>query len=272
MVGAGGRSRGGRDRVVAGLLVPVLLLGGCAIGQPSETAVVELIEPTLTPTLAPTTVPTVAPTPQAGPTQTPVPLLPTATTRPRTVDFRDWQAGESDQPGRYHRSYDAAAGEYTVEILEDEQEWSFYSPEETQRQDFRLDVEGRRASGADGTGYGLVFRRQAPLPGQVSERYIFYVTDQGLYGFNYVNGDNQSTRIKDFTPAPGIIQVGDASNKLTVICSGTSVRLLINDQQVYQANDLKLVKPGDVGIFAGSASNGGQSTKVVFKNFTLANP
>jgi hypothetical protein len=257
--------------VVAGLLVPVLLLGGCGIGA-SGTAVVALVEPTLTPTLAPTAVPTVAPTPQPGPTQTPLPPAPTATTRLRTVDFRDWQAGESDPPGRYRRSYDAATGEYSVEILEDEQEWSFYSPDETLRQDVRIDVEARRASGADGTGYGLVFRRQEPQPGKASERYIFYVTDQGLFGFNYVNGDNQVARLKDFTPAPGIIRVGEASNTLTVICSDTSVRLLINDQEVYRANDLKLVKPGDVGIFAGSASNAGQSTKVVFKNFALTNP
>jgi hypothetical protein len=261
--------RGHWGCIAAALLVPVLLLSGCGLGQPAESAAVALVEPTLTPTLAPTAVPTIAPTPQPSPT----PSSPTATPRPRTVAFSDWQVGESDPPGRYRRSYDAATGEYTVEIMEEEQEWSFYSPDPTQRQDFRIDVEGRRAGGPDGTGYGLVFRRQAPQPGQLtSERYIFYVTDQGVFGFTYVNGDNQSTRIKDFTPVPGIIQVGDAANKLTAICSGTTIRLLINDREVFRAEDFKLVKPGDVGIFAGSAPNSGQSTKVIFKDYTLTNP
>ncbi|MFN8514034.1 MAG: hypothetical protein U0841_15910 [Chloroflexia bacterium] len=259
--------------MAAAPVVVLLLLSGCALGQTEATAVAVLVEPTLTPTVAPTAVPTLAPTPRPSATATPLPPAPTATTRLRTVDFRDWQTGESDPPGRYRRAYDAATGEYAVEIMEEEQEWSFYSPDPTQRQDFRIDVEGRRAGGPDGTGYGLVFRRQAPQAGQLtSERYIFYVTDQGAFGFTYVNGDNVSTRIKDFIPVPGVIRVGEATNKLTVICNGSSVRLLVNDQEVYQANDLQLVKPGDVGIFAGSAPNSGQSTKVIFKGFAATTP
>lgn len=262
--GAGRRRASGRGLV--GLLAAALLLGGCAPGQPGATAVAVLVEPTATQTAGAS--PNVATTPTAVPTETPSP--PTQTPRPPTADFSAWQAAESDLPGRYRRSYDAATGEYSVEILEAEQEWSFYSPYPTQHQDVRIEVEARRASGEDGTGYGLVFRRQVPQAGQVtSERYIFFVTDQGLYGLSYVDGDNRSTRIKDPTPAPEIIRPGDEPNKLAVICTGSAVRLLINDQEVYQTGDLTLVKPGDVGIFAGSGPTAGRGTRIVFRDFRL---
>jgi hypothetical protein len=275
------------------LLALALFLSACGgevvIGQPRGTAVIALVEPTATPTLTPTATPTPTPTvtPTLPPVPTPTPVPPTApartaTTTPRPAasrvtnsairDFSAWDEGESDPPGRYTRAYDAATGEYAIAILEEEQEWSFYSPDTTQHQDFRLEVEARRTGGPDGTGYGLVFRRQERQANQqTSERYIFYVTAQGFYSFFYVASDNKVTRLKDITPAPNTVRVGDATNTLAVICSGATIRLLVNDQEVYRANNLALVKPGDIGIFALSPQNG-QTTRINYKNIALTTP
>ena len=290
-----GHRRGRRGGVAAALLALALLLSACggevAIGQPRGTAIVALVEPTATPTVTPTATPT--PRPTVTPTLPPVPTAtrvpPTATARPATAtptsrpaptqvrnskirDFSAWDQGDSDPPGRYTRAYDAATGEYAVAILEEEQEWSFYSPDTAQHQDFRLEVEARRTGGPDAAGYGLVFRRQARQANQqTSERYIFYVTAQGFYSLFHVAADNKITRLKDITPAPNIVRVGNATNKLAVVCSGASIRLLVNDQEVFRANNLALVKPGDIGIFALSPQNG-QTTRISYKNIALTTP
>ena len=287
MVGTCGQQRSGRGRVVAGLLTLALLLSACGggvdLGQPRGTAVLALAEPT--PTAPPTPSPTVTPT--VTPTQTPRPL-PTPTAQPPTatatrapsprpgvpnsaiLGFGDWDTGESDPPGRHHRTYNAATGEYTVQVLEEEQEWSFYSPDTRQFLDFRLEVEARRSGGLDGTGYGLVFRRQPrEADQQTSERYVFYVTAQGFYGVFLMSGDNRATWLKNLTPASGIARVGDSSNKLTVVCRGATLQLLINDTVVYENSNLRLVEEGGIGIFVSSTQGSGQATEVVFRDIAL---
>lgn len=286
MAGAGVRWRGGRYRVVVALLALAALLAACGgdgagLGQRRGTAIVALVEPTPTATATPpptaTPVPTATATPRPLPTATAVPPTAPATRRPATrttggaiLGFSEWYVGESDPAGRHRRSYDDATGEYTVQVLEEDQEWSFYSPDTQQFQDFRLEVEARRAGGPDGTGYGLVFRRQERTGSQqTSERYIFYVTAQGFYGFFYVSPDNKTTWLKNVAPASGIARVGDEPNKLTVVCRGTSLQLLINDREVYRDSSLKLNKPGGIGIFALSTQGAGQATAIGYKNLTL---
>lgn len=290
------RRGGGRWRTIVALLSLAVLLGACGgegLGQSRGTAIVALAEPTNTPTVTPvptnTPPPTATATPRTLPTATrPLPTatrpLPTATairptaTRPRNpnsliLDFSRWDTGNSDPAGKWRRSHNAATGEYTVQVLEDEQEWSFYSPDTQQFLDFRLDVEARRGGGPDGTGYGLVFRRQPRQANQeVSERYVFFITSQGYYGIFHTDGANKRTWIQNLTPPPaGIIRVGAGKNKLSVVCRGASVQLLVNDRVVYENANLKLVAAGGIGIFASSAENSAQSTSVIFENIVLTN-
>ncbi len=264
-------------RLVALVLVAASLLSACG---GTGTAIVALNEPTPTPTPLPTATPTPPPTPTATatlpppPTATPLPptataLRPVPTRVPNNVldDFNRWYVGNSDPVGLHRRSYDAATGAYTVEVLEAEKEWSFYAPAAQKYKDFRLEVEGQRAGGPDGTGYGLVFRRQALQAGQTaSERYIFYVTAQGFYAIFQVSTDNTTTWLRTLTPAPGIAQVGDSPNKLTVVCRDAEIRFLINDQEIYVERAARLVQAGEVGIFALSSQGG---AKVIFKNIAL---
>jgi hypothetical protein len=244
-----------------------------ALVEPSPTATA-----TPPPTATPTVTPTQTPRPLPTPTQPPPTAVVTRTPTPRPgaansaiLGFDRWDTGESEPtPGRHRRSYNSATGEYTVQVLEEEQEWSFYSPDTQQFLDFRLEVEARRTGGPDGTGYGLVFRRQPRgTEQQTSERYVFYVTAQGFYGIFLMSGDNKATWLKNLTPASGIARVGNDSNKLSVVCRGATLQLLINDTVVYQDSSLKLVKAGGIGIFATSAQGSGQTTQVVFKNITL---
>lgn len=284
------RWRLGWSRAVAALLALAFLLaacGGADLGQPRGTAIAALAEPTATATATTpptatrpppptaTSTPRPLPTPTAKPpTATVTPRPPTRTTNSAVKDFSAWYVGDSDPIGRHRRSYNAATGEYTVQVLEEEQEWSFYSPDTQQFQDFRLEVEAYRAGGPDGTGYGLVFRRQERTGSQqTSERYIFYVTAQGFYGVFYVSAENKTTWLKNLTPASGVAHVGNEPNKLTVVCRGTSLQLLINDREVYRDANLKLNKAGGIGIFALSTEGSGQTTRIGYRNFALtANP
>jgi hypothetical protein len=269
-----GRSRTGR--AAATLLAVTIVLSACG---GTGTAVVSLKEPTPTPTPVPTATSTPQPTATLPPPPTATPALPTATT-PRQVptripnsvldDFSGWYVGNSDPPGQHRRSYDAANGGYTVEVLEEEKEWSFYAPAAQTYKNFRLEVEAQRSGGPDGTGYGLVFRRQARQANQTaSERYIFYVTAQGFYAIFQVAGDNTNTWLKNLTPAPGIARVGDEPNKLTVVCRDAEMHFLVNDQEVFVERSARLVQAGEVGIFALSPQGDPPGAKIVFRNIAL---
>lgn len=261
----------------------VALLAACGaapFGPPSGSAIVGLVEPTSTPTPTATPTATPIPTPTATATRPSPTVTPTRTPSPTRAatriansaiaDFGAWDVGDSDPPGRYRSSYDAATGEYLVEILEEATDWTLPSPDKAGFKDFRLEVEARRVAGADSVGYGLVFRRQARAQGQAaSERYIFYVTAQGFYIFYAVGPDGKNTILKDLTPAPGVARVGDSPNKMAVVCRGSEIRLLINDQQVFVEPNAKLLQAGSIGILAASSTTGGPNAKLAFKNIAL---
>ena len=196
-----------RTRGWAALPLAILLLSGC--GTATSTAVVNLVEPTATAvptaTPVPTATATVLPTATVAPTRvpptatlanTPTPTRAANTPTPRpsvaptgtravpplggyVANWATWENG-LDPDGRFRRTYQQASDEYRVQILEEDQEWSFFAPEGLSFQDFTLEVEANRVAGPDTIGYGLVFRRQARKEGSAaSERYIFYVTPQG---------------------------------------------------------------------------------------------
>ena len=203
-----------RRNTVRVLTILVLALSVVGCGAPEGTTVAALAAPTATPTAIPTptatATPTVLPTatatvaptatptriatqrPTVAPTVAPRPTTPTAVATPLgtyTATWQNWQQGE-DSTNKLRYSFDAAQNEYHVQVLADDQEWSFYAPEGQKYKDFTLEVEARRVSGDDSVGYGLVFRRQPRQGDKASERYIFYVTAQGRFSLFQITPEN----------------------------------------------------------------------------------
>jgi hypothetical protein len=287
-----------RGPIAAGTLL-LLTLGLTACGAPASTAVAALVPPTATPTATATAtpIPTATPVPPtatatvqptATPTSRPLPtptraatatamVIPRATT-PAAVatpaggyraNWRDWALGE-DTTNKLRRTYDAAQDEYRVAVLSEDQEWSFYAPEGQKFQNFVLEVEGRRISGPDSVGYGLVFRRQPRQGDQASERYIFYVTSQGRFTLYQVMADNTSRTLRPLdAAAAGVIRVGDTPNRLRVTARGNQVTLAINGTDVYTLNNATIAQAGEIGVFA-KTPDGVDTAEFGFKGLQLS--
>lgn len=288
------RGAGGRTRGWAALPLVILLLSGC--GTPASTAVVSLVEPTATPSPAATPLPTATATPastatrvpptatvantpaptRAANTPTPRPtVLPTGTRAATPVggyaaNWATWENGD-DPDGRFRRSYQQGRDEYHVQILEEDQEWSFFAPEGQRFQDFTLEVEANRIAGPDTIGYGLVFRRQARKEGAAaSERYIFYVTPQGRYSLFLVNADNTQRTLRplDAPGIPSVIAIGDGANRLRATCQGAKIVLAINGVDVFTLNNATIMQGGEIGVFALTPAGVADAT-VAFRRLTL---
>jgi len=301
----------GRMRGLAILPFLLLLLSGCgttastAVASLVEPTATPTSTPTSTPTAtatpAPTATATLAPTatrlpPTATLTNTPTPtraaatvptprptisptiratLAPTGTRAATpvgsyTADWATWESGD-DPDGQFRRTYQRARDEYRVEILGEDQEWSFFAPEGQRFQDFVLEVEANRIAGPDTIGYGLVFRRQARKEGTAaSERYIFYITPQGRYSMSQVNADKTQRTLRplDAPGIPSVIAVGDGTNRLRVTCQGAKIVLAINGVEVFTLNNATITQGGEIGVFAQTPLGVADAT-VAFRRLTL---
>ncbi len=260
------------------LLLTMLALTAC--GTPESTAVAMIIPPTptvtptplptptLVPTATPTRIATATPTATAVATPTPLPPPPTPIGGYRS-DWHTWKQGE-DTKEKLRYTYNPAQDEYQIAVLEGDQEWSIYAPGGQKFQNFTLEVDGRRLTGPDNVGYGLVFRRQPRQGDNASERYVFYVNAQGRFSLFQVNPNNTSRTLRnlDAPSQPGIIKVGDEPNHLTVTAQDGQITLAINGQQVYILNNAAITQPGEIGIFA-KVPDGATSGEVAFKNLLL---
>jgi hypothetical protein len=293
--------RGKAGRTCGWAIFPLifLLLSGC--GAATSTAVAGLAEPTATaiplptvtatprptatatlpPTATATAVPptaTIANTPTRAATSAPTPRPTVAPTSARiptpvggyTADWATWENGD-DPDGRFRRTYQRAQDEYRVQVLEADQEWSFFAPEGQTFQDFTLEVEASRLTGADTIGYGLVFRRQARKErAAASERYIFYVTPQGRYSMFQVNADNTQRTLRplDAPGIPSVIAIGDGTNRLRVTCQGAKIVLAINGVDVFTLTNATITQAGEIGVFV-QTPEGQDDATVAFRHMTL---
>ena len=186
-----------------------------------------------------------------------------------TATWQNWQQGE-DSTNKLRYSFDAAQNEYHVQVLDEDQEWSFYAPEGQKYKDFTLEVEARRVSGDDSVGYGLVFRRQPRQGDKASERYIFYVTAQGRFSLFQITPENTARTLRplDATGQAGVIKVSDAANRLQVTSRNNQIVLGINGTTVYTLNNATITQAGEIGIFA-KTPEGVPSAEFAFKNLQL---
>ena len=278
-----------RRELIAGMAfaAPLALLVAC--GQPIEAApVAALAEPTATPTVTPTPTPTPTPLPTNTPTpqptatatRTPTPLPPTATATPRpptavptpaalVPNFSQWPTSANDTVVR--RTYNAATGDYLVEILDDL--YAAFSNAGRAVADCAARVEVALASGPSNTTYGLIFRQQARAAGRASnDQYLFLVNAQREFSFWREYADNTKKAIVPWA-STALLVAGGGPDTIGVVCKGPAVQLLINGQEAALILDADLVTAGQIGVFTAAVSGAGGATKVVFRNISaLPNP
>lgn len=283
-----------RRRALA--LAGLLLLAAC--GGPASTPTPEATAtPTIAATLAATSTSAPSPTATALPnTATPLPptitpILPTATTLPPTTaaptptmpitpaavlyaaDFSSWFVGAENDPLPFRAAYDQATGEYSLALTDAARGYIYYryAPEGRGFSDFQIDVEARRVAGpTNGGSYGVVFRAQPSATGdRAVAQYNFFVTADGTFALNLLPPSGPATSVVPRTASPAI-NTGTASNRLTVICRGASITLVINGQTV-GTFEAALQGAGAVGLYVANPANpsGPVGMEASFKNLRV---
>jgi uncharacterized protein YraI len=97
--------------------------------------------------------------------------------------------------------------------------------------DFVLEADARKVDGPNGAGYGLAFR----IAGW-NNVYVFNITGDGNYTlFKMVDGKRSD--MVGWTSAPDIINRGNSTNRLLVVCKGSHIWCYINGQLVADVMD-----------------------------------
>jgi tetratricopeptide (TPR) repeat protein/Tol biopolymer transport system component len=115
--------------------------------------------------------------------------------------------------------------------------------------DFMVEVEATQVSGPNDNGYGLLFRFQDD-----QRFYRFDISGDGFYLLSKRLEDQWVTLV-DWTASP-VINKGQATNRLKVICQGSQISLYVNGRHLTDFSDVSY-NHGDIGLFAGTLSQGG---------------
>ena len=128
--------------------------------------------------------------------------------------------------------------------------------------DVVVDVDTAQLEGPDNNDYGVLCRYQ-----DQDNFYRILISGDGYYAFiRQVEGE--STLLIDWTQSSAINQ-GAARNRLTVICEGDTLALLVNDRFVAETSDDALSE-GDIGLTAGAFNEPG--VRVAFDNVVVTTP
>lgn len=129
--------------------------------------------------------------------------------------------------------------------------------------DFHLTVEATQVAGPDDNEYGVMARMR-----DSGHFYRFSISGDGYYLVNKYDGEEWTPLGGDWTPTEAI-HPGAATNRLEVVCQGTTMTFLVNGVQVVQIED-DSYRRGDVGLYAGSFFEPG--VEVHFDNLSVTEP
>jgi hypothetical protein len=179
------------------------------------------------------------------PTATPVQVspMPTLPSWPvvLTDDFDDSESGFSQDSNETRRFF-YQAGQYGIEVTRES--WIAF----TTQGDFsdlvmEIDVISQEEAGEA----GVVFRREGDY-----QAYFFVITPEGQYSLqkSVAEGEGRWDKILDWTGSPHIIK-GLATNRLRVVCVGSTISLYVNEQYLDTAQD-ETYTEGKIGMAVGT--------------------
>lgn len=131
--------------------------------------------------------------------------------------------------------------------------------------DVRVDVMATKQSGDNDNFFGLMCRIQGTSDS--ADFYLFMISSDGFYGIakRINSGDLVLIGQEAMLYNTAILQ-GEATNKITAICSGTRLALYANDVLLVEVNDDSLSR-GQVGIISGARDVAG--TSIFFDDFAV---
>ena len=138
--------------------------------------------------------------------------------------------------------------------------------------DVQIEVYATKQGGDNDNFFGLMCRITSTSGG--ADFYIFMISSDGFYGIGKrVNsGDmlmfspegKENTENRMFFS--GKIHQGEATNKITAICSGDRLALFVNDQILMEVSD-SAISEGQVGIVTGAREI--PDTSIFFDDFSV---
>ncbi len=153
----------------------------------------------------------------------------------------EWSEGRSDTVDRGYED-----GRYRIEVLGSEMiAWSRLRETFT---DVAVQVVAEQSAGPFDSDYGVICRYV-----DADNFYSFSLSGVGEYSFYKLLGDEWSALVP-WTPAPAIWNL--LPNRITVLCRGDELSLRVNGVLLHRVRDSDFTE-GDVGIFAGTRSDGG---------------
>jgi hypothetical protein len=129
----------------------------------------------------------------------------------------------------------------------------------------RIDVLATKQGGDNDNFIGILCRISGA--GGSADFYAFLISSDGFYGIakRINSGDLVSIGDERMQFNTAILQ-GEATNKITAICSGDRLVLYANDTKLVEVTDDSL-KSGQVGVFAASHPN--PDTSIFFDDFAV---
>ena len=107
--------------------------------------------------------------------------------------------------------------------------------------DFVLEVDVTQISGPNASGSGLIFRSL-----DTNNFYCFAISSNGQYVIEKRTNGNWDTPLRNWTTS-GLINQGNGTNRLKVVCIGSQIETYINGYQVDTVTDNSYIK-GEVGM------------------------
>jgi hypothetical protein len=238
--------------------IPVELIMGTPTPTPTSTPT-ETPTPTSTPTSTPTPTPTATSTPTATPTAT---STPTPTPAPGEVVFRD----DFDDPASGWEANDFQEGSigygegyyFVTSVVEDQMMWGIA---EMDHSDVVIEVEAAQveAPANDNNAYGVMCRVQ-----ENDDGYALRVSGDGFYSIVLIV-DNDFQYLVDWETSP-VINQGDATNDLRVVCDGPDLALYVNGELLAETTDATYAE-GNIALTATTFEEA--STEVRFDNLVV---
>ncbi len=175
-----------------------------------------------------------------------------------TDDFSDprsgWATGESDTILKKY----SPEGFWLIINSENTKAWSVPGMNFS---DVQVEVTARKVTGSDNNAIGLFCRYQ-----DASNHYRFVISSDGYYGISKtVNGIEEilGSNAMDYSFD---INQGDRENRISAECTGSQLKLSVNDIQLMTVEDESLTY-GDAGIMAENRE--GVNLAVLFNDFLI---
>jgi hypothetical protein len=127
-----------------------------------------------------------------------------------------------------------------------------------------IEVDATKTGGDDNNDFGVVCRYADD-----QNFYFFVISSDGYYGIGKIKDGQQVLVGMESMPPTDAVKQGAATNHLQAVCDGSTLRLVVNGQQLVETTDPDLTS-GDAGLLAGSFENPG--TDILFDNFVVREP